>query len=130
MKFSVYILTFPDGRKYIGFTSRSTKERWHNGYGYKSNRDMDAEIRKVGWSNIKHEVFFETGDVELAKACERVLIAKYETTNPMKGFNKSIGETIMNVPCGTILELMIELSEIKADIRYLRDEFDEIKEGV
>lgn len=33
--YSVYILTVPDGRKYVGTTAMPVKRRWNHGNGYR-----------------------------------------------------------------------------------------------
>ena len=55
-RYSVYCHTAPDGKKYIGITSKIPEERWLNGRGYQRNRHFFGAIRKFGWDKIKHEV--------------------------------------------------------------------------
>ena len=32
--YKVYLLTFPNNKKYCGYTSQELKNRWNNGRGY------------------------------------------------------------------------------------------------
>lgn len=59
MGYSVYKHTFPNGKVYIGMTSRKPKDRWHNGKGYKTQSLIHKAIQEYGWNNVKHEILFE-----------------------------------------------------------------------
>lgn len=91
MAFIVYKHTTPSGKVYIGMTGRSTKERWRNGKGYKSQPRFFRAIEKYGWENIQHEVIYICDDAENAFRKEQELILIYDSTNPDKGYNNSIG---------------------------------------
>ena len=58
MAYSVYKHTSPNGKVYIGITSRKPEQRWSNGYGYVKNKHFTHAINKYGWENIKHEILF------------------------------------------------------------------------
>lgn len=87
--YTVYMHTDPDGKKYIGITKRNLEDRWKNGLGYATNKDMrffDA-IRTIGWDNFAHETI-ASGLTKLeAERLESELIDKYDTTNPECGYN-------------------------------------------
>jgi group I intron endonuclease len=89
--YTVYKHTTPSGKVYIGATGQNPKRRWDNGKGYRHNRRFCDAIRKYGWGNIEHEVISTGLDKEQAYAMEAELIDKYDTTNPAKGYNISIG---------------------------------------
>lgn len=89
--YTVYKHTTPSGKVYIGATGQNPKHRWDNGKGYRHNRRFCDAIRKYGWGNIEHEIISTGLDKEQAYAMESELIAKYDTTNPDKGYNISIG---------------------------------------
>ena len=60
-KFCVYRHIFPNGKSYIGITSKKPNQRWENGKGY-SKTGQNAiynAIKKYGWDNIKHEILFD-----------------------------------------------------------------------
>ena len=87
--YTVYTHTDPYGKKYIGITKRNLEDRWKNGLGYATNKDMrffDA-IRTIGWDNFTHETV-ASGLTKLeAEKLESELIDKYNTTNPEYGYN-------------------------------------------
>ena len=95
--YTVYKHTTPSGKVYIGITKKKPEHRWENGSGYKKNKHFYRAILKYRWENIKHEIL-ETGlTKEQACAKEIELIAKYDSTNPDKGYNQSTGGE-----CGTL----------------------------
>ena len=90
MKYWVYIHTFPNGKKYVGLTTRDNPEyRWNHGRGYGSRQvKLNNAIQKYGWENVKHEVF-EVDDLAQMNYLERYLIAFYNTIK--NGYNISPG---------------------------------------
>lgn len=90
-KWCVYIHTSPSNKRYIGITSRKPEERWGNGNGYKHNLHFTNAIAKYGWNNFKHEVVMKELSEQDAKSAEIELISKYNTTNPLYGYNISSG---------------------------------------
>lgn len=88
---SVYALHFPDGRVYVGMTSRDTEDRWSGGHGYYKNKHLYSEIFRVGWENIKTEVLYSGLDWKSALALEAETIAKMRATEPEFGYNRSPG---------------------------------------
>lgn len=92
--FTVYMHITPSNKRYIGITSKSLKERFGpNGALYR-NQIFGRAIKKYGWSNIEHIMICDNLTKEEAKKLEIELIAKYDTTNPKHGYNKSIGGDI------------------------------------
>lgn len=89
--YSVYMHTTPNQKRYIGITGKDPKKRWNGGSGYYYNREFHKAIKTYGWNNIKHQVLFQNLSKEEAEQKERELIAKYDTTNPNKGFNYTKG---------------------------------------
>ena len=90
--FTVYKHTSPNGKVYIGITGKDTKKRWgKDGKGYRDNKHFMNAIQKYGWSNITHEILFSNFTEEEAKLMEQCLIALYESMNPQKGYNKTLG---------------------------------------
>lgn len=86
--YKVYKHTFPNGKFYIGITSKkNVKERWgENGKYYKSQFVYRA-IQKYGWENIRHDILFENLTKEQAEQKEIELIAFYKSTNEKFGYN-------------------------------------------
>lgn len=90
-KWCVYVHISPSEKCYIGITSQKTKDRWRNGNGYKSNQYFSRAIQKYGWDSFKHEIIVDGLSEEEAKLTEIALIHKYNTTNPLYGYNISHG---------------------------------------
>lgn len=90
MSFFVYIHTCPNGKKYIGATSRIPEDRWDNGNGYNKHPHFYLAIQKYGWDNIEHE-YFEVDSKELMCYWEKILIYYYKTFDRDFGYNKTSG---------------------------------------
>lgn len=95
-KFCVYMHKFPNGKMYIGITSKVPKNRWQNGTGYdkKHQSAMYNAIQKYGWDNIEHIILFENLTEQEAKEKEIELIKKHNTFIHFKnsnGYNMTLG---------------------------------------
>lgn len=88
--YCLYVHTAPNGKKYVGITSRNPKRRWVNGHGYKG-LFFSRAIKKYGWENITHEILFTGLSREEAGRLEREYIQKFGTTDREKGYNLSLG---------------------------------------
>jgi len=91
MGYTVYRLTSPSDKVYIGITSRSVKQRWNNGIGYKKCPAMNNAIRKYGWENIKKEILLENTTEEEAKSLETLLIKLHRSNESGYGYNLTEG---------------------------------------
>ena len=91
--YSVYEHICPNGKRYIGITSRNPKLRWgKNGIGYKyHNKHFFNAICKYGWDNITHRIIVDGVSKECACQLEKDLIAKYKTNDRRFGYNNSTG---------------------------------------
>lgn len=87
----VYCHTSPNGKKYIGITRQEPGKRWNNGKGYSYNRHFHRAIQKFGWDNIKHDLLYDQLTQKEAAELEKLMIAKYQTTNPDFGYNMTSG---------------------------------------
>lgn len=90
-KYFVYRHVAPNGKMYIGITSKSRPEdRWgYGGSGYSENAHFWAAIKKYGWNNFKHIVVVHGVDVDTACRLEEYLIGKYDSMN--NGYNQTSG---------------------------------------
>lgn len=88
--YTVYLHTFPNGKRYVGITCQDVKRRWRNGKGYEGQVVYGA-ILKYGWNNIKHEVLFEGLTKEQAEEEEKALIKRYDTTSHANVYNVELG---------------------------------------
>ena len=87
--YSVYIHTFPNGKRYVGLTKQNPEVRWGtNGSGYKEQPVYEA-IQEFGWDNIKHDIIATNLSRDEAQALEIEMISKYDTINI--GYNVSAG---------------------------------------
>lgn len=87
MTYSVYKLTAPSGKCYIGMTKQSVERRWNSGHAYKHNEHLQNAIAKYGWDNFSKEVLFTSTSKTEAEKVERFLIAKYNSTDRQNGYN-------------------------------------------
>lgn len=86
----VYIYTFPNGKKYVGQTSRTLKERARQGDGYVNSPAVYNAIRKYGWDNIIIETFNCNSKQEMNEL-EQYYIQLYNTTDNNYGYNLTLG---------------------------------------
>lgn len=88
--FTVYIHTFPNGKKYIGQTNAIPEKRWgFNGNGYKTQPKVANAIKKYGWENVTHTIVAESLNKEQADQIEMRLICELDTIK--NGYNTAIG---------------------------------------
>ena len=84
----VYIHLFPNGKRYIGITSKRPKARWDRGRGYGTkNLPMANAIKKYGWDNIEHIIVKQGLTQAEAFQMEKYLIKKYKTNIHRYGDN-------------------------------------------
>ena len=89
--YSVYILRDMNGKAYVGTTSTPLEVRWRNGSGYRFCEGLWEVIRQFGWESIAKEVVAVGLSKSAASDLEQRLIAKLDTTNPDKGYNRELG---------------------------------------
>lgn len=89
--YTIYKHTTPSGKVYTGITECTVEKRWENGSGYKSNKHFYSAIEKYGRDNIKYEIVVTGLNKQQACKVEQSLIKYFDSTNPNKGYNHSIG---------------------------------------
>ena len=89
--YTVYKLTDPDGKVYIGCTGKPVEERWKKGRGYSRDTPIRRAIDEIGWENFKTEILCEKLIKEGAEKLERWFIAFYDSSDPEKGYNRFLG---------------------------------------
>lgn len=77
--YSIYVHTFPDGKKYVGMTSQDVENRWQLGWGYKDQKNVFNAINSVGWNNIQHQVIETVEDKETALKIEEYYTLLWRT---------------------------------------------------
>lgn len=95
----IYMYTFPNGKRYIGKTSTSLKERQGgaNWSGYKHCTVLMRAVKKYGIENIIQDILFE-GEMtdEYSSRLEQMCILLFKTNcrrfnNPQYGYNTTDG---------------------------------------
>lgn len=89
--YTVYKLTDPEGKVYIGITGKTVEERWNKGRGYSRGTPIREAIRKYGWENFQHEILCEKLTRLGAERLEKAFIAHYDSSDPEKGYNRFLG---------------------------------------
>ena len=89
--YTVYKLTDPEGKVYIGCTGNPVEKRWGNGWQYHKNSPIHKAIRTIGWKNFKKEILYEKLTKEGGSKLEKWFIAYYDSGNPEKGYNRALG---------------------------------------
>lgn len=88
---SVYCFIAPNGKRYVGITSRKPEYRWNEGKGYKYNPHLHNAIQKYGWENFVKEIIADNLPELFAKELEVFYIKEWDLMNPIKGYNQTIG---------------------------------------
>lgn len=112
-RFTVYRHTSPNGKQYVGITSKPVEERWgKSGCGYIDNKHLWSAICKYGWDSFIHEIL--ACDLSLEDACslECYLIATFDLMNPDKGYNQTSGGQY-SVPSDEIRAVLSERTSSK-----------------
>lgn len=116
-KYTVYVHTFPNGKKYVGITcSEPIELRWANGKGYYGHKKMREAIEEFGWENVTHQII--ESKLTQSEACEmeKQLIQKLKTNDEKYGYNGKPGgnanKAYANVETKSkIIQIKIENSE-------------------
>ena len=94
MNWTVYRHIAPNGKSYIGITSKKPRKRWLNGKGYNPKFPFGKAIEKYGWENIKHELLDTNLTEYEAKCLEEYYIFSYRTYvgfSDCNGYNCTLG---------------------------------------
>lgn len=87
----IYKLVVGD-KVYIGQSCREPTDRWQHGKGYKhSNPFLYKAIMDIGWENVKKYVIAYAFSDNDAICKEKYFISKYDSFNPIHGYNLSAG---------------------------------------
>lgn len=100
-EYVIYRHVSPDGKSYIGMTSRKPyTRRWRGGSSYKAQTKFYNAIQEFGWENFEHEILVSGLTESEAKQKEREMIAKYDSV--MNGYNISTGGGgTYGIPCSS-----------------------------
>ena len=91
--YTVYKITGPDGKVYIGQTGDTLKKRWSRGYNVMRKRRgaIGEAIAQLGKENFTIEALCTNLTQEGAWALEAWFIEYYDSLNPEKGYNGKTG---------------------------------------
>ena len=89
--YTVYKLTDPQGKVYIGCTGKPVKMRWRRGRGYSRDMPVRAAVDALGWDAFKKEILCEKLTREGAEKLEKWFIVYYDSSDPEKGYNRFLG---------------------------------------
>ena len=89
--YTVYKLTDPEGKVYIGCTGKPIEQRWRKGRGYSSGTPIRRAINALGWEAFEKTVLCENLTKEGAEKLEKWFIAYYDSSDPEKGYNRFLG---------------------------------------
>ena len=111
--YTVYVHTFPNGKKYVGVTNQTTNQRWRSGTGYKENKQpaIFHAIMKYGWDNVIHDIMAENLTSKQASSMEVELI---------KSLNSHISENGYNIAWGGLKGGNIMSDETKKKLSIIR----------
>ena len=94
MSWTVYRHITPNGKSYIGITSKKPEDRWRNGTGYRKDTLFGKAIGKYKWENIQHNIVSTDLTEKEAKWLENYLICYYRTFvgfYDRNGYNCTLG---------------------------------------
>ena len=89
--YTVYKLTDPEGKVYIGCTGKPVEQRWLGGSGYRRSVFYRESIQRHGWKNMKKEILCEKLTKEGGEKLEKWFVEYYDSMNPEKGYNRITG---------------------------------------
>ena len=113
-KYVVYMMLFPNNKKYIGYSSNIIR-RWSKQSEYSSQFLVFNAIKKYGWNNIKKYILFYFDDSKEALKKEKELIDKFNLLNQEFGYNMVEGGG--DPPHGENQHLSEETKKILAEKR-------------
>ena len=92
-EYKIYLLRCRiTGKSYVGVTSMSLEERWHNGQGYKNQPVIYEDICEYGWNNFEHILIDTAFTYKESREKERFYIKTMNSLFP-NGYNIISGET-------------------------------------
>ena len=89
--YTVYKLTAPDGKVYIGCTGQKVENRWKKGKGYHLCHPIRRAIDAFGWDAFGKKILCENLTKEGAETLEKWFVEYYDSTNEEKGYNRVTG---------------------------------------
>ena len=120
--YTVYKLTSPKGKIYIGCTGQKPKKRWQNGKDYIRNIVLNSDITTYSWEAFSKEILCEKLTKEGAEGIEKRLIELLEARNPIKGYNVFTGGARLGAEVSAAAKRRMRITKIRmfqADPEYI-----------
>lgn len=83
----IYLHTTPDGKVYVGCTSKTIRERKWLGY----TGEFGKVVSEIGWGSIETTILAETESQAKSVELEEYYIQKYKATDSRFGYNRAKG---------------------------------------
>ena len=84
--FHVYEIISPNSKVYFNYAVDPEK-RWDRGYGFHSNKALQADIKRYGWPAFQKIVIESFDDENIAKQAVTDLITTNQANDPAYGYN-------------------------------------------
>lgn len=111
--YTVYKLTFPNGKIYIGQTKKSLAQRWQNGNGYKRCPKICTALQKYSWDTvIKESLAIDLTKME-ADTLEFCYIRYYNSIED--GYN-----TALPMPWASIIYRFASIDKVIQVLEYFK----------
>lgn len=95
----LYIITFPNSKKYIGITNNIIRRKYqHKTYSKTQTTRLYNAIKKYGWENLIWKIIPMKNE-KIAASKEIEYIKKYKTQNKLYGYNLNPGGDISRLGC-------------------------------
>ena len=109
VEYKIYVLKCrATGKSYVGVTSTSLEERWHDGQGYKNQPIIYNDICEYGWNNFEHSLIDTAFTYKESREKERFYIKTMNSLFP-NGYNIISGET--GLPNRLLKSTIIKIDE-------------------
>lgn len=89
--YTVYKLTDPKGKVYIGMTGKPVEKRWDKGRGYSRDTPIRTAIDSIGWDAFEKTILCEKLTKAGAENLEKWFVEYYDSMDPEKGYNRYTG---------------------------------------
>jgi hypothetical protein len=91
-EYVVYLLTFPNGKKYVGYT-QSFRKRMGAHKNCKDDTLLYRAVRKYSWENVRQEIIDRSTDIATIRALEQAWCITHNCYSPF-GYNSAIAGSV------------------------------------
>lgn len=99
-KYNVYLLTAPNSKRYVGYTSHNPAEIFNGGEYFATLADQTffKDILQFGWQNVSCSVLYTGLDYKTALVKKQELCQQYKTYMPECGYNSKVSSGVKSNP--------------------------------